>query len=185
MRRRRRAVSKTERARAAQCLARNLGAWLRTRRARRVACYLASDGEMDPAPLIERLRESGKKMFLPALHGRELWFLPYDRETPLEPNRFAIPEPDVAVHKRCRARDLDLVLVPLVAFDAAGNRLGMGSGYYDHTFSYLQNRVVWTKPLLIGIAYEFQRIPSLPSQPWDVRLHGVATELRLYQFNRI
>jgi 5-formyltetrahydrofolate cyclo-ligase len=155
---------------------------MRVRRARRVACYLANDGEMDVGPVMDLLRASGGRVFLPSLHGRELWFFPYDNGTPLRANRFGIPEPELSAQNRCRPRDLDLVLMPLVAFDTAGNRLGMGGGYYDRTFSYLRNRVTWKKPLLIGIAYEFQRLESLPSQPWDIALHGVATERQVYHF---
>ena len=182
MRARRRALSRRERALLARSLARQLAGTLRVRRARRIACYLANDGEMDLAPVMALLRGNGGQVLLPALHGKTLWFLPYDTNTPLAPNRFGILEPDVAASSRCRARDLDLVLMPLVAFDAAGNRLGMGGGYYDRTFSYLRNRVAWRKPLLIGVAYEFQREQSLPRQPWDVPLQAVATEKQLYRF---
>jgi 5-formyltetrahydrofolate cyclo-ligase len=182
MRARRRAISSHERARLATALARHLGQWLRLLGARRVACYLPNDAEMDPGPIVERLRSNGTRVLLPALHNDALWFLPYERNTRLAPNRFGIPEPDVTPRKRCRARDLDLVLMPLVAFDDAGNRLGMGGGFYDRTFSYLKYRSYWKKPLLIGIAYELQRLDSLPAQPWDVPLRGVATEKRLYLF---
>jgi 5-formyltetrahydrofolate cyclo-ligase len=138
---------------------------------------------MDLGPFLELLRNSGTQVLLPALHNRALWFLPYGRDTRLAPNRFGIPEPDVAAHTRCRARDLDLVLMPLVAYDDAGNRLGMGGGFYDRTFSYLKYRSFWRKPLLIGVAYELQRLESLPARPWDVPLNGVATEKRLYRFD--
>ncbi|GMQ74912.1 MAG: 5-formyltetrahydrofolate cyclo-ligase [Gammaproteobacteria bacterium] len=181
MRRRRRAISEPERARMAEAVARHLGASLRVRRARRVACYLSNDGEMDLGPVMDFLRGNGKQVLLPALRGNELWFLPCDRHTPLALNRFGIPEPDVAAHTRCRPRDLDLVLMPLVAFDASGNRLGMGGGFYDRAFSYLRNRAFWKKPLLLGVAYEFQRLETLASRPWDVPLHGVATEKGLYR----
>ncbi len=183
MRARRRAISEPERVRMAGALARHLGACLRVRRARRVACYLSNDGEMRLGPVMDFLRANGRQVLLPALHAGGLWFLPYDRDTRLAPNRFGIPEPDVTGGARCRARDLDLVLMPLVAFDATGNRLGMGGGFYDRTFSYLRNREFWKKPLLIGIAYEFQCLETLPSRPWDVPLHGVATEERLYRFD--
>lgn len=182
MRRRRRALARIERDHKAISLLRQLSRSLRVRRARSVSCYLANDGEMDLGPTIKFLERQGRRVLLPVLHGEGLWFLPYDSDTPLAPNRFGIGEPDVAAHRRCRARDLDLVLMPLVAFDTAGNRLGMGGGFYDRTFSYLHSRTIWRKPLLIGIAYEFQRLPSIPSQPWDVPLHGVATEERLYLF---
>jgi len=183
MRARRRAISRRERARRANALARHLGTSLRVRGARRVACYLCNDGEIDLGPFLELLRNSGTQVLLPALHNRALWFLPYGRDTRLAPNRFGIPEPDVAAHTRCRARDLDLVLMPLVAYDDAGNRLGMGGGFYDRTFSYLKYRSFWRKPLLIGVAYELQRLESLPARPWDVPLNGVATEKRLYRFD--
>lgn len=182
MRRARRAVSRAERARKAECLARLLSGWLRVRQARTVACYLANDGEMNLAPVMARLRASGARLFLPALHGDVLWFLPFEPDTPLVVNRFGIAEPEPAASRRCRAPDLDLVLVPLVAFDSAGNRLGMGGGFYDRTFRYLRDRRVWKRPRLVGIAYELQRLDALPSRPWDVPLHGVATEKHLYRF---
>ena len=183
MRARRRGVSKPERARMAEALARHLGASLRVRRARRIACYLPNDGEMDLGPVMDFLRAAGRQVLLPALHGAGLWFFPYDRETPLTPNRFGIPEPDAPAHTRCPARNLDLVLMPLVAFDPSGNRLGMGGGFYDRTFSYLRNRKFWTKPLLIGIAYEFQRLESLTPSPWDIPLQAIATEKSLHPTN--
>ena len=183
MRARRRTISERERARMAGALARHLRTSLRLRRARRVACYLSNDGEMELGPVMDFLRANGRQVLLPALHCGELWFLPYDRDTSLAPNRFGIPEPAVAGHARCRARHLDLVLMPLVAFDKSGNRLGMGGGFYDRTFSYLRNRTFWKKPLLIGIAYEFQCLEALPPRPWDVPLHGVATEKRVYRFD--
>ena len=182
MRRRRRALTRAERVRLAKSLARQLGATLLRRRARRVACYLCNDGEMDLGPVMSLLRSQGRQVLLPTLHGEGLWFFPFDEQTPLAANRFGIAEPDVPAHTRCRARDLDLVLMPLVAFDPEGNRLGMGGGYYDRTFSYLKSRIIWKKPLLIGIAYEFQRLQSIPPQTWDVPLHGVATEKRIYRF---
>lgn len=167
----------------ARALARNLSGSLRVRVARRIACYLSNDGEIDLGPAMDLLGRDGRRILLPVLRGERLWFLPYGSETPLVRNRFGIPEPAVSARHRCPARDLDLVLVPLVAFDAAGNRLGMGGGFYDRTFAYLGKRTAWRRPLLIGIAYEFQRVEALPAQPWDIPLQGIATEKRLYLFD--
>jgi 5-formyltetrahydrofolate cyclo-ligase len=75
---------------------------------------------------------------------------------------------------------LDLVLTPLVAFDAQGHRLGMGGGFYDRSFAYLLRHSRWLRPRLIGLAYDFQRQTRLPHQPWDVPLHAIATDHRLY-----
>ena len=183
MRARRRAISEADRRSMARSLARHLGNWLRLRRAQKIAGYLTNDAEMDPAPVLGLARANGATAFLPVLHRGALWFLPYHQDTPLVANRFGIPEPHVAAGRRCRAPHLDLVLVPLVAFDCAGNRLGMGGGFYDRTFAYMRNRAHWQKPRLIGIAYECQRLDRLSSHPWDVPLHAVATEKRLYCFD--
>ncbi len=74
------------------------------------------------------------------------------------------------------ARWLDLVFLPLVGFDARGMRLGMGGGYYDRAFAFRRVRRVWKKPLLIGFAYDLQRVPHLESAPHDVLLDAVVTE---------
>lgn len=183
MRARRRAVPPNQRAPLARALAQNLGASLRVRRARRIACYLSNDGEIDLGPAMDLLRYGNREILLPVLHGERLWFLPYRSETPLARNRFGIPEPAVSARRRCPPRDLDVVLMPLVAFDTRGNRLGMGGGFYDRTFSYLRDRATWKRPLLIGVAYEFQRLDTLPRQPWDIPLQGIATEKGLYRFD--
>jgi len=184
MRRRRRALTPPERERYADRLARRLCASPLVLRSRRVACYLANDGEMDLAPLIKRLWCYGKQIYLPVLHGPALWFMPFAPDTPLAHNRFGIPEPDLSARHRPALRTLDLVLMPLVAFDPMGNRLGMGGGFYDRTFAYLSACPAWARPRLIGTAYEFQRVPALAARPWDVPLGGVATERGLEQFTR-
>lgn len=137
---------------------------------------------MDLSPLMERLRSMGKRLYLPVIHGSRLWFLPFDAGTPLTRNRFGIAEPTVPPSARCLPQALDVVLTPLVAFDDHGRRLGMGGGYYDRTFAYLLKRRRWTRPRLIGIAHNLQRIPVLPAREWDVPLHGVATETGLRWF---
>jgi len=71
---------------------------------------------------------------------------------------------------------LDLILLPLVAFDKSGHRLGMGGGYYDRTLAFLAHRRLWRKPHLLGTAYQFQQLETLPTQPWDIPLDGIATE---------
>jgi len=67
-------------------------------------------------------------------------------------------------------------LMPLVAFDSSGNRMGMGGGFYDRSFAYLRQRRQWCKPHLLGTGFELQRIENLPCQPWDIPLHSVVTE---------
>ena len=102
--------------------------------------------------------------------------MPYTKTTPMAVNYFGIPEPDITPRKRCPTRSLDVVLMPLVAFDESGNRLGMGGGFYDQTFSYKSRSGNVSKPFLIGVAYEFQRVDSLPTNWWDISLDGIVTE---------
>src|SRR5690606_22917134 len=127
MRARRRALSPDEQKLAAQRLAQQLGRTRLFRVSRRVACYLPDDGEIDPTVVVARLRAMGREVYLPVLSrlAREsLWFAPAEPHAPLAPNRYGIPEPQVPARRLVRAHRLDLILLPLVAFDSRGNRLG-------------------------------------------------------------
>lgn len=147
--------------------------------AKRVACYLPNDGEIDPTMIIEHLWERGAECYLPVLnpfgHNR-LAFAPFTAGTPLKLNCFGIAEPDVHAREWLRPIQLDVVLTPLVAFDDNGNRMGMGGGYYDRSFAFLRHRQHWLKPRLIGIAYDFQRVEKLQAQRHDVPLYAVITD---------
>ncbi len=178
LRARRRALDATTRRLAARGLARAVAGHPYYARARRLATYLASDGELDPARLVERAWASGRRCYLPVLIDRpwpHLRFAPHTPDTRFVPNRFGIPEPDVPRRKLLPARELDLLLLPLVAFDAQGNRLGMGGGYFDRTLAYQRQRA-WRRPRLLGIGYAFQQVAGLDAASWDVPLHGVVTE---------
>jgi 5-formyltetrahydrofolate cyclo-ligase len=143
----------------------------------RIAAYLAADGEMDPYPLIESLWSLGKTVFLPVLvpfTRNRLWFARYEPDTRLAANRYGIPEP--LRQKLIKPGALDLVLTPLVAFDLAGHRIGMGGGFYDRSFAFLRERHCWRKPVLLGIAYTFQQQPFITPDSWDVPLDAIATE---------
>ncbi len=182
LRQQRRALSPQQRRNAAAALERRLGSHPLFLRSRHIAFYLPNDGEMDLTPLIHRAQAMGKHCYLPVLsplyHNR-LWFASYHHNSKLVQNRFGIPEPIANWADMRPAWTLDLVLTPLVAFDSAGNRLGMGGGYYDRTLAYLARRRYWRKPQLLGTAYDFQQVERLPHEPWDVPLHGIVTESSL------
>lgn len=144
--------------------------------ARRIGCYLAMGGELDAGPVIEAAWWRGQSVFLPVIDGDRLAFAPFEPGTPLVANRYGIPEPDVPRQAWCRARQLDVVMAPLVAFDAGGHRLGMGGGFYDRTLAFRRFRRCFRRPWFIGIAYGFQRVPRLESDPWDVGLDAVVTD---------
>lgn len=179
LRRARRQLPRTEHRERSRRLIVNLGRIWRFRCADRVACYLPNDGEVDLTPLIGRFKRLGKRCYLPVLdplRPRRLWFAPYRPGDPLAPNRYGIPEPCARGVKLLPAWALDLILAPLVAFDEAGNRLGMGGGYYDRTLAFLRQRAHWHRPRLLGIAFEFQRVEPLAVNAWDVPLDGIVTD---------
>ena len=107
-------------------------------------------------------------------------FRRYARDTRLRPNRYGIGEPQRGAAPRIAARHLDLVLVPLVAVDAHGTRLGTGAGFYDRCLQHLRAGRRWRRPKLIGLSYEFQRVGPLAAGDWDVPLDALLTEKGFY-----
>lgn len=183
LRARRRALTLAEQRDHSRTLARLLGTQMAFLRARRVGAYWSADGEIDPFPLLRLAHTRHKRCFLPVLRPhprRKLWFLEYRPGDPLTRNRFGIAEPRLRNRRIRLPWALDLLLVPLVGFDAAGNRLGMGGGYYDSTLAYLAQHRYWRRPLLVGVAHECQRVPALQTNSWDVPLDMVVTEERVY-----
>ena len=188
MRQRRRALTTLEQKRAAVSLKNQLLSMPEFLRAKRIALYLPNDGEIDPSLLIEQAKKMGKTCFLPVLQPlveNRLWFVRYDSNTPMTRNRFGIPEPKLRAfadkqRNRCHPKDLDLVLFPLVAFDEQGGRMGMGGGFYDRTFAFTQHRL-FSKPTLIGLAHECQKVDALPTANWDIPLQAVASDQGIYR----
>lgn len=148
----------------------------------KVAVYAAIRGELDLAPLLPALQALPGELYFPAVHksatGSDLVFcrLP----TGIGPEEFlcvgcfGVPEPPEK-NRGAGAAQLDLVLVPGLAFDAAGNRLGWGKGYYDRFLASLRPR-----PLTIGIAYDFQLLEAaVPVTPHDQKLDHIVTPSRI------
>ena len=153
-------------------------------RAQRLSFYLPQNGECDLLPLINTALERGKDCYLPlvpARTGRPMRFARLGASRHWHHNRFGIPE-NHDPHPRS-ARHLDVMFMPLLGFDASGNRLGMGGGFYDATLAYLRARRVWRKPLLIGVAYEAQKVAEIPAEAWDVPLDYIVTERTIYGFS--
>jgi 5-formyltetrahydrofolate cyclo-ligase len=155
------------------------------RSARNIAIYLPVRGEIDPSRL-PAFGRAGQKFYLPALslykpHG--LTFVQWDKNTRFRYNRFRIPEPLIKRNQFKSARRMDLVVMPLLAFDRHGSRLGMGGGFYDRSFAFKKGPGRRKKPVLIGIAYQFQQVDELPRQPWDVPLDAVVTDTHLKKLN--
>ena len=179
----RRNLSTNERRFAAYLVTKSISNLRVFRASKRVAFYLPNDGELDLSLLIQRAWMMKKVCYLPVLDtltADQLKFAPYYQNTLMRVNCFGIQEPAVPVCQRVRANALDLVLLPLVAFDARGNRIGMGGGFYDRTLSFLRKRRHWRKPHLLGVAYEFQKIDALHRHTWDVPLQCIVTDKHIY-----
>ena len=150
---------------------------------RHLAVYLPMQGEISPLPLVDVARQLGKSIYLPVLtrfKKNQLWFAQWHADSKLQTNRYGIPEPVYQGRDLIPATHLDLVVTPLVAFDQACHRIGMGGGYYDRSFNFLRFRQHWKKPALVGVAYEFQQVPHIKPQPWDIPLQLVFTEKKHY-----
>ncbi len=164
---------------AAQGLRRVLDSLPAFHEARHIGGYWACQGEVPLNLALARIQQREQHYWLPRVRPqRQLEFAQWRSGDDVVANRFGIPEPgsDAEI---ISARDLDLVLVPLLAFDAAGNRLGTGGGYYDATLAFLHSVLRPAKPLLIGIGYAFQQVEQLAAQEWDVPLDMIATEQQL------
>ncbi len=148
-----------------------------------IAFYLAADGELSVEFLLEAALAAGKRCFLPVakIDDCSMRFLRYEGDaSSLTANAWGILEPDPSCDA-IAATDLDLVLVPLVACDKHGNRLGRGKGFYDRAFDFMRaSSAPASPPLLVGIAHECQICATpLPHGSWDVPLAAVATPTRM------
>ncbi|MGH8238927.1 MAG: 5-formyltetrahydrofolate cyclo-ligase [Steroidobacteraceae bacterium] len=184
VRARRRALSAHDRSSASRQFARILQRSNLLRPGRRIAVYVSHDSEADPSAIVRLARRNRCELYLPAIadyRHRRMEFRRYARDTRLRPNRYGIGEPARgAAAARIAARNLDLVLVPLVAVDAHGTRLGTGAGFYDRCLQHLRAGRRWRRPKLIGLGYEFQRVDQLAARAWDVPLDALITEKGLH-----
>jgi 5-formyltetrahydrofolate cyclo-ligase len=173
LRRERILLGEDQRAVAALAVARNAAGLPLWGRSRRVAIYLAADGEVGTEPLQANCLQEGKSIYLPAIRNDlGLDFALWAEGEPLVTNRFGIPEPGPGA-PRLAAGELDIIFMPLVGWDRAGRRLGMGGGFYDRTLAGVEG------PLKVGLAYDRQRVERIPAEPWDISLEFVATETSL------
>ncbi len=147
-----------------------------------IALYLSRGSEVDTAALLALARRRGCRVYLPRItdYVAHRMLMVRDGGAGRALNRYRIAEPRGAATLPAQA--FALVLMPLVGFDGKGNRLGNGAGYYDRFVADRRGR--YGKPLLIGIAFECQRLDALPSAAHDVPLDGVITERGLQYFQR-
>lgn len=176
LRRRRRALTPLQQRRAARALHARVVQSPLFRFSRRIAFTLARDGEIDPMPLLQTALRRGKACYLPVMNRLGTDRLSFRRWLPgqkLVKGAWGIPEPRLA--RACAPRFLSLVLLPLVGFDAGGNRLGMGKGFYDRSLAFKRHTQA-QRPALLGLAHDCQRVEKLEVASWDVPLVGIVTD---------
>jgi 5-formyltetrahydrofolate cyclo-ligase len=146
-----------------------------------IAAFMAFDGEPDLGPALKALERRGVRLALPIVQddptlagspgGAVICFRHWSSDSDMQPNRYGIPEPVGTLE--IGLAEVDLALIPLVAWDAAGGRLGMGASFYDRLFRPFADEA---RPLRMGVAYGVQQVDRVPHEPWDVSLHMLLTE---------
>jgi len=132
-----------------------------------VSLYLPIHDELDPGPLAAALHARDHTLALPALRDHTtMEFLAWQPGDPLDRGPMALRQP-LASARECAP---DLIVTPLTGFDRQGGRIGYGAGYYDRAFQR------YPGAHRIGFAWAMQEIEAVPHDPWDVRLHAIATE---------
>jgi 5-formyltetrahydrofolate cyclo-ligase len=144
----------------------------------RVGLYLRNGSEVDPTLLAKTLLARGVAVYLPAcIDAQQMEFRRYcGQELRMRDfHSLAVPNADVEL---AEVNSLDVIVMPLVGFGAAGERIGSGAGFYDRA---LQNVRKHVKPWRVGVAFAIQQA-DFTAQTWDVPLHAVLTEAGLTVF---
>lgn len=140
-----------------------------------VACYWPTQYEINTISLIDFLLTNNKFCYLPIIYNNNLNFIQYNHNTKLIKNKFGILEPEFNINQTTIIDNLDIIFMPLVAFDTMGNRIGSGKGMYDRALINKNNIK------LIGLGYSIQQVPIFQPDPWDINLDIVFTEKEKFQ----
>jgi 5-formyltetrahydrofolate cyclo-ligase len=174
---RRAALSPQERAGRSRAVAQRLAALPELASARAVAGFLATPAELDPGEALAEVERRGGAVVYPRVTTGQprLRFHRVAGPTDLHPGAYGILEP----HEACpevAAQDLDVILVPGLAFDAQGHRLGYGRGYYDEVGGLVRRQ---GRALLVGVGFDFQLVDRCPAGDGDVDIDSVVTDARV------
>jgi 5-formyltetrahydrofolate cyclo-ligase len=145
------------------------------RRARRIHFYISFNQEVATREMIQKALEMGKEVFVPYLkeESEEIGISEVkDLKKDLRKNRFGIEEPFGPSVAPVSPYLIDLWIIPGIAFDPSGNRIGYGKGYYDRLLSHRHHG------LLTGLAFDFQLVESIPAEQHDIRMNQIVTEYR-------
>lgn len=154
----------------------HLQSWPAFQQARGILAYWSFRNEPDLSPLMDTQRLWG----LPRCVGKEMVWHQWQGADRLQPGQFGIAEPSPTA-PTISAAQVDLILVPAVACDKAGYRLGYGGGFYDRMLSQPQ----WRAKVAVAIIFDDARLPTVPRDAWDRPLRGVCSEAGLYRCDAI
>ncbi|HXK00385.1 MAG TPA: 5-formyltetrahydrofolate cyclo-ligase [Buchnera sp. (in: enterobacteria)] len=144
-----------------------------------VGLFLSFDGEIDTQPLILKLWNKNINIYMPVLDlldTKNLLFMQYTATTQLKLNKLNIFEPINIIENSISIDQLDVIFIPLVAFNKKGYRLGMGGGFYDRILkNWKENHF-----LPIGLAHNFQFISFFPIFSWDIPLPFIVTPKKIW-----
>jgi len=168
------AMPDDEHARASAAIEACLKSALAARRPQSIAFCWPLRREFDCRPLVSALLAAGWRACQPVVleAAKPMQFRAWQPDSPMTTDRHGIPIPDTPI---CEAPDI--VLLPLVAFDDRGYRIGYGGGYFDRTLASLSPR-----PLAIGVGFELGRVDSVRPEPHDIRLDIIVTEAGLREY---
>ena len=176
LRQQRKLINHNERKKFAKKLLHQCRKKLIFKNAKKIAIYLANDGEIDPKYIENFLKNNKFSVYLPVLAGKSLKFAKISKK--FIKNKFGIKEPAFA--QTLTANKLDIIIMPLVGFNTNKNRMGMGGGFYDRTLNFTKRQKLYRHPKLYGIAFECQKTNEIKAKPCDVQLDGIITPNKIY-----
>lgn len=138
--------------------------------------YAPIHHEVETADVAKATLAAGKKLLYPAVVGHDLKFCEVRALSELTPGRYGIPEP---AGEPCDPAAADIIVVPGVAFDHCGRRIGYGKGFYDRSLHRLEG-----SGRLVGFCYDFQLVQEIAGEPHDVTMDFIVTELRVIRVNK-
>ncbi len=174
----RRAFSATEKTPAEQRMLKFLQSWEVFRQAKTIHIFISKTDEPDTSPIIESAWESGKTVAVPCVipESFELFHSQLKSFEDLSSGALGVLEPSPEGRIAMNPESFDLVIIPGVAFDRQGGRLGYGKGYYDR---FLEQ----TAAFRLALAFNFQVLEKVPTEKHDVPMNGILTESGIIEVN--
>jgi 5-formyltetrahydrofolate cyclo-ligase len=154
---------------------------------RSILMYVSFRSEVDTRNYLDDILRSGKRLVLPVVDARHNILKLYEVKdtSELAPGYMGIPEPEIRENRRVTLKDIDLVVIPGTGFDANGNRLGYGGGYYDRLLSYESKQLAEVEHIpTIALAFEEQIGDDIPAEPHDIKVDMIITDERLIHCNK-